>query len=223
MEPKDSEPHISEFHTVGKCLFSSSVSDTQQDHDSNRFQGMVNLINNEASSGTAPAGPLPQEERPLRAPAGVGYFVRQFFRTRLGQRSESDRSTIGRNLDDYPMGIYRQNHAQEASNLINSNQTRAGYPRLASFLDTDDNFMLYRRFGYLHSSLLLQKQDELRELEEALDNLDQEESIGMRQLARGEPQNRSVMQSMLEQKFAEYCRQTILLWITFRFKSDWAL
>jgi hypothetical protein len=172
---------------------------------------MAKLINNKASSRTAPAGPLPQEERPLRAPPGVEYFVRRFFRTRFGQRSESDRSTIVRNLDDNPTGIYCQNHAQDASNLINSNQTRAGYPRLASFLDTDENFMLYRRFGYLHARLLLQKQDELRKLEEALDNLDQEESIGMRQLARGEPQNRSVMLSMFEQKFAEYCKQTILL------------
>ena len=79
--------------------------------------------------------------------------------------------------------------------------------------------MLYRRFGYLHSRLLLQKQVELRELEEVLDNLDQEESIGMRQMAGG-ARNRSVILSMLEQKFAEYCKQTILLWISFRFKFD---
>ena len=71
--------------------------------------------------------------------------------------------------------------------------------------------MLYRRFGYLHARLLLRKRVELRELEESLDNLDQEESIGMRQMASGEPQNRSAILSMLEQKFAEYCKQIILL------------
>jgi hypothetical protein len=33
--------------------------------------------------------------------------------------------------------------------------------------------MLYRRFSFLHSRLLLHKQDELRELEDDLDRLDQ--------------------------------------------------
>lgn len=48
-----------------------------------------------------------------------------------------------------------------------------GYPRLAAFLDSDENFMLYRRFGFLHARLLLYKQDELRRLEMELDNMDQ--------------------------------------------------
>lgn len=47
-----------------------------------------------------------------------------------------------------------------------------GYPYLASFLDSDENFMIYRRFGFLHARLLLQKQDELRKLEEDLDRMD---------------------------------------------------
>jgi hypothetical protein len=52
----------------------------------------------------------------------------------------------------------------------------AGYPRLAAFLDSDDCFSVYRRFGFLQSRLLLNKQDKLRELEEALDGLDQQEA-----------------------------------------------
>lgn len=32
--------------------------------------------------------------------------------------------------------------------------------------------MIYRRFGYIHSRLLLNKQDELRELEDSLRNMD---------------------------------------------------
>jgi hypothetical protein len=31
-------------------------------------------------------------------------------------------------------------------------------PRLAALLDSDENFMLYRRFGYLQARLLLHKQ-----------------------------------------------------------------
>lgn len=47
-----------------------------------------------------------------------------------------------------------------------------GYPRQAVFADSDESFMLYRRFGYIHSRLLLYKQDELRELEASLHNMD---------------------------------------------------
>jgi hypothetical protein len=48
-----------------------------------------------------------------------------------------------------------------------------GYPYLATFLDSDENFMIYRRFGFIHARLLLQKQDELRIMEEELDRMDQ--------------------------------------------------
>ena len=47
-----------------------------------------------------------------------------------------------------------------------------GYPRLSSFLDSDDAFKIYRRFGTLRSRVLLCKQDELRRLESDLELLD---------------------------------------------------
>lgn len=47
-----------------------------------------------------------------------------------------------------------------------------GYPRLAALLDSDENFMLYRRFGFLQARILLNKQDQLRELEKQLDRED---------------------------------------------------
>lgn len=43
-------------------------------------------------------------------------------------------------------------------------------------MDSDDNFMIYRRFGFLYSRVLLQKQDELRAMEETLDEMDQRDS-----------------------------------------------
>lgn len=51
-------------------------------------------------------------------------------------------------------------------------QCPEGYPRLAALLDSDENFMLYRRFGFLQARILLNKQDELRELEKDLDRID---------------------------------------------------
>ncbi|KAG7006561.1 hypothetical protein G7Y79_00014g037360 [Physcia stellaris] len=43
-----------------------------------------------------------------------------------------------------------------------------GFPRLACFLDSDESFMVYRRFGIVFSRLLLNKQDEIRMLEAQL-------------------------------------------------------
>ena len=50
-----------------------------------------------------------------------------------------------------------------------------GYPRLATFIDSDPAFMVYRRFGYSRQRLILYWQDVVREKEEALDKFDREE------------------------------------------------
>ena len=47
-----------------------------------------------------------------------------------------------------------------------------GYPRQAAFADSDESFMIYRRFGYIHARLLLRRQDQLRELESELHDMD---------------------------------------------------
>jgi len=44
--------------------------------------------------------------------------------------------------------------------------------------------MLYRRFGYLHSRMLLRKQDELRKLEAELDEYDDVDAEGTEQQRR---------------------------------------
>jgi hypothetical protein len=43
---------------------------------------------------------------------------------------------------------------------------------LATFLDSDEQFMMFRRFGFVQTRLLLEKQEELRKLEAKLDRLD---------------------------------------------------
>jgi hypothetical protein len=53
-----------------------------------------------------------------------------------------------------------------------------GYPRLAAFSNSDENFMIYRRFGYLQSRILLHKQDELQRLEQELEEMDQKDASG---------------------------------------------
>ncbi|KAL8775027.1 MAG: hypothetical protein Q9209_000506 [Squamulea sp. 1 TL-2023] len=52
-----------------------------------------------------------------------------------------------------------------------------GYPKLAGFMDSEDTFGIYRRFGFLYSRVLLSKQDELRRLEDDLDAMDKRDAI----------------------------------------------
>ncbi|KAL2010507.1 hypothetical protein VTN00DRAFT_6314 [Thermoascus crustaceus] len=82
-----------------------------------------------------------------------------------------------------------------------------GYPNLAAFLDSDENFAVYRRFGYLQSRLLLEKQDELRILEEELDHMDQisrESQLVTRDLAEMDAEPRRELFARIEKKFHEY-------------------
>ena len=56
-----------------------------------------------------------------------------------------------------------------------------GFPKVARFLDSDDSFGVYRKFGTLHSRLLLNKQDEVSKMEaklEAMDKMDSEDDDG---------------------------------------------
>ena len=47
-----------------------------------------------------------------------------------------------------------------------------GYGKVAAFEDCDPNFLIYRKFGWLHNRVILHTQDELQELEERLEGLD---------------------------------------------------
>ncbi|KIW68872.1 hypothetical protein PV04_04787 [Phialophora macrospora] len=97
-------------------------------------------------------------------------------------------------------------------NIRQLNVAPNGYPRTATFLDSDENFMLYRRFGYLQSRLLLEKQDDLRRLELKLDIMDSaDEDEGGGDLLRTRlHQNedfmaeRRTLMEQIEKKWLEY-------------------
>jgi hypothetical protein len=85
-----------------------------------------------------------------------------------------------------------------------------GYPRLAAFLDSDESFMVYRRFGYVQARLLLEKQDDLQKLERKLDEYD--EALGRkranflktRDLKPEDANPRQKILDELEMKFTQY-------------------
>ncbi|KAI4208625.1 MAG: hypothetical protein LQ348_000102 [Seirophora lacunosa] len=51
-----------------------------------------------------------------------------------------------------------------------------GYPKLAAFMNSSDNFLMCRRFAFLHSRVLLHRQDELAEMEKQLLAMDDEDA-----------------------------------------------
>ena len=84
-----------------------------------------------------------------------------------------------------------------------------GYPKLAAYADSDDAFMIYRRFGLLHARLLLNKQDELRKLEEDLYTMDKRDDrseptriylqCATDDIERKYPEERQSRQNLLQQ------------------------
>lgn len=62
--------------------------------------------------------------------------------------------------------------------------TQSGCPRLATFLDSEDVPMVYRRFATLHSRVLLQQQDELLRLEQQFQEVDRDDDGVLRARCR---------------------------------------
>jgi hypothetical protein len=51
-----------------------------------------------------------------------------------------------------------------------------GYPQLAAFVNSDKNFLIARKYGFLRSRVLLYRQDELSVLEKDLIALDDDDN-----------------------------------------------
>jgi len=94
-------------------------------------------------------------------------------------------------------------------------QCPEGYPRLAALLDSDENFMLYRRLGFLQARILLNKQDELRELEKDLDRMDKVDQrkdptlLKSREKDDAENGRRKKLLYEIEEKFKEYSNSLV--------------
>lgn len=91
-----------------------------------------------------------------------------------------------------------------------------GYPSVATFLDSDENFMVYRRFGFVQARLLLEKQDDLRNLESKLDRYDRrlglnpqtKDTLRTRDLKLDAAIARKELMDKLEKCFNEYGKFT---------------
>jgi hypothetical protein len=61
--------------------------------------------------------------------------------------------------------------------VIEVQDYQRGYPMLAAFQSSESSFSIYRSFDYLHSRVILELQDELREMEEGLSKLDKQDKF----------------------------------------------
>jgi len=141
--------------------------------------------------GNVPAGDVPSqdttlEEKPCSLPSSTTFSSQQDTlnsktKFQVFEKVRTWPGAIKRQYTDITSKPDRrfQTHVQCLENFPE------GYPRTACYMDSDDAFMQYRRFGYLHARLLLNKQDELRSLEEdlmCLDRLDDEDEATQKYL-----------------------------------------
>ena len=61
-----------------------------------------------------------------------------------------------------------------AAYLCRRGDKQRGYPRLAAFMESGDDFKIYLQFGILHTRVLLYRQYELARLEEKPQEKDEE-------------------------------------------------
>ena len=86
-----------------------------------------------------------------------------------------------------------------------------GYPSVAAYQDCDPILLIYRKFGWLHNHVLLDLQDELQALEEALEEHNAytlESGEGNRLCARRldykRPGSRQELISEIREKLTQY-------------------
>lgn len=91
--------------------------------------------------------------RPVRQDSWIRRLPRRLTNLTIGSKEKEDVELNPQCIDYHP----------------------SGYPKLAAWLNSDENFLMCRRYGFLHSRVLLYRQDELRALEEDLLELDLED------------------------------------------------
>ena len=104
------------------------------------------------------------------------------------------------------------------SDLVSSSFTvddhPKGYPQLSAFINSDENFLIARKYGYLRSRLLLYRQDELSVLEKKLIALDADDEVKRpkalesrkwdEQTDKDEVYSRKALMGRIDEKLKEY-------------------
>lgn len=87
-----------------------------------------------------------------------------------------------------------------------------GFPQLAAFVNSDDTFANFRRFGRLSARILLHIQNDLNDLEQKLDNLDKQDDqddtmrlrLGGFEEFSGQDDEQRQLRNEIQKKYVEY-------------------
>lgn len=107
--------------------------------------------------------------------------------------------------------------------IVAVDEYSAGYGKVAAIEDLGEDFLIYRKFGWLHNYALLFLQDELSEIQEKLERLDKWEFrdgddkllLSRRRTYRKDDSERRELLIQLRSKLAEYGE--IIIWIRIDF------
>ena len=87
--------------------------------------------------------------------------------------------------------------------LVDLDSSPRGYPMLAAYVDSDTNFNIFRRFGYLRNRVMLHAQAELTQLERQLERLDKADQKSneqaLRSVQRDDSRNEPKRKKLLEE------------------------
>lgn len=151
-------------------------------------------------------------------PERVEFDVESLESRSTKQRTFSDYITrvkkiLSNRLPDIPTH-WRHNYLNKTRNSQRIDDHPMGYPRFAAYLNSDDNFLIARRYGVLHTRVMLYRQDELYQLEKDLYELDKEDAVNeplalesRKRDDRREGQERKQLIAEIDQKLKEYGKQ----------------
>ncbi|OCK95286.1 uncharacterized protein K441DRAFT_658679 [Cenococcum geophilum 1.58] len=137
------------------------VLDVESDDNATSQNSSLNTSPSSASAGSVPTpeqGSLSSSSIPSQSSRGFN-FMHYFSFT--GWLLDWLRSR-----DSWPDGRY------DGLEFESIDSYAEGYPQFAAFVNSDDNFRVYRRFGTLRNRILLHRQQELAKLEERLNEID---------------------------------------------------
>ncbi|PPJ50711.1 hypothetical protein CBER1_07695 [Cercospora berteroae] len=107
---------------------------------------------------------------------------------------------------------WKPNHINEKRDTRSLEDYPKGFPRFAAWMNCDENFLMTRRYGWLHNRVMLYRQSELRQLEIKLQLCDEgdEESkdpalVDHRMFARGDAgEYRKELIQQIDEKLEQY-------------------
>ncbi|KAM3416514.1 hypothetical protein BST61_g8104 [Cercospora zeina] len=107
---------------------------------------------------------------------------------------------------------WKPNHINEKRDIRSLEDYPQGFPRFAAWMNCDENFLMTRRYGWLHNRVMLYRQSELSALEIQLQDCDEDAEksqdpalVDHRMFARGDDgERRTELIQQIDEKLEQY-------------------